>query len=333
MKKFLAWLVISGLITNMGDKLGWPSGLCGFFVLAIAVIVYNYDSSNNIFETKEEKERKERAAIELRAQAIREQKWRELQYEAKMAEKRKAEEEKRKEEQRRQQIAKNNYIDCEIKNLEKCKQAFIALNGVKTKEAYVTAADLISKNFKRDTIKWTDKVLDELGSIWNKTKFEVRNFDEENDYYNFHCHTKNGSSYDILCHGWANPLYETAILNGDLYVRVSEKVKRIVLANDCYKERLYELHPEIKNTRLSKTLHTKTERSKMTKDLRDIILNRDNYTCQCCGRKGGNGVLMEVDHIIPVSKGGMTVVDNLQTLCWECNRTKGSKVTARRLFY
>ena len=66
----------------------------------------------------------------------------------------------------------------------------------------------------------------------------------------------------------------------------------------------------------------------MTKDLRDAILNRDHNTCRICGRKGGNGVLMEVDHIIPVSKGGLTVVDNLQTLCWEFNREKSNKVVA-----
>ena len=34
----------------------------------------------------------------------------------------------------------------------------------------------------------------------------------------------------------------------------------------------------------------------------------------------------EIDHIIPVSKGGLTTEDNLQTLCWRCNRSKGNKM-------
>ena len=40
---------------------------------------------------------------------------------------------------------------------------------------------------------------------------------------------------------------------------------------------------------------------------------------------GGN-LLLEVDHIIPIIKGGLTKEDNLQTLCWKCNRSKGAKI-------
>ncbi|MBR2352886.1 MAG: HNH endonuclease, partial [Clostridia bacterium] len=43
------------------------------------------------------------------------------------------------------------------------------------------------------------------------------------------------------------------------------------------------------------------------------------------GATSRDGVKLEVDHIIPVSKGGKSTLDNLQTLCERCNRGKGTK--------
>ena len=70
------------------------------------------------------------------------------------------------------------------------------------------------------------------------------------------------------------------------------------------------------------------QRALMTSSLREKIKRRDNYTCQKCGLsiKDEPNLLLEIDHIIPLSKNGLTTEDNLQTLCWRCNRTKGSKI-------
>lgn len=72
------------------------------------------------------------------------------------------------------------------------------------------------------------------------------------------------------------------------------------------------------------------QRSLMTSDLREKIKERDNYTCQKCGLSINDekNLLLEIDHIIPISKGGMSTEENLQTLCWKCNRTKGAKIDA-----
>lgn len=70
------------------------------------------------------------------------------------------------------------------------------------------------------------------------------------------------------------------------------------------------------------------QRALMTSKLRQQIKERDHFTCKYCGasiEKEPN-LLLEIDHIVPVSKGGLTTEDNLQTLCWRCNRKKGSKV-------
>lgn len=83
---------------------------------------------------------------------------------------------------------------------------------------------------------------------------------------------------------------------------------------------------------LSEKVNNKKEkqyqRKLMTPKLRKYIIQRDNFTCCKCGNsiyKEPN-LLLEVDHIIPVSKGGLTEENNLQTLCWKCNRSKGSKI-------
>lgn len=72
----------------------------------------------------------------------------------------------------------------------------------------------------------------------------------------------------------------------------------------------------------------KEQRALMTKKLRESIKKRDNYTCCKCGNSiyKEENLLLEIDHIIPVSKGGFTEENNLQTLCWKCNRSKGNKI-------
>ena len=57
--------------------------------------------------------------------------------------------------------------------------------------------------------------------------------------------------------------------------------------------------------------------------LRWKILQRDNFTCQYCGQKAP-GVILEVDHIIPVGEGGTSEEANLITACSACNIGKSA---------
>ncbi|MCX7277694.1 MAG: HNH endonuclease signature motif containing protein, partial [Burkholderiales bacterium] len=70
------------------------------------------------------------------------------------------------------------------------------------------------------------------------------------------------------------------------------------------------------------------QRALMTSALREKIKNRDNFTCKICSLSTSQekNLLLEIDHIIPLSKGGITAEVNLQTLCWKCNRSKGAKL-------
>jgi hypothetical protein len=69
------------------------------------------------------------------------------------------------------------------------------------------------------------------------------------------------------------------------------------------------------------------QRALMTAKLRGHIKERDFFTCKICKISTSDEahLLLEVDHIKPVSKGGQSIEENLQTLCWKCNRTKSNK--------
>lgn len=59
--------------------------------------------------------------------------------------------------------------------------------------------------------------------------------------------------------------------------------------------------------------------------IRFEILQRDNFTCQYCGKNTKEDkIKLEIDHKIPISKGGSNNPHNLITSCSECNRGKGS---------
>lgn len=59
-------------------------------------------------------------------------------------------------------------------------------------------------------------------------------------------------------------------------------------------------------------------RKALSKRQRFEIFKRDRFTCQYCGRKPPD-VILQVDHIVPVSKGGDNSKVNLVTACRDCN--------------
>jgi len=84
---------------------------------------------------------------------------------------------------------------------------------------------------------------------------------------------------------------------------------------------------------------------------RFFIFKKDNYRCKCCGLKRTycykeltrnnkknyynlqlygidveERIMMTIDHIIPISKGGFNSKTNLQTLCERCNSNKGARL-------
>lgn len=62
-------------------------------------------------------------------------------------------------------------------------------------------------------------------------------------------------------------------------------------------------------------------RKAIGKKKRFEVFKRDSFTCQYCG-KSAPQVVLEIDHIKPVSKGGNNGYLNLVTSCFDCNRGK-----------
>ncbi len=70
----------------------------------------------------------------------------------------------------------------------------------------------------------------------------------------------------------------------------------------------------------------RAERGILSDSLRYDVLKRDNFRCVLCGMSSKDGAILHVDHIVPVSKGGKTEIDNLRTLCEKCNIGKSNKI-------
>ncbi|KUK85479.1 MAG: HNH endonuclease domain protein [candidate division TA06 bacterium 34_109] len=66
-----------------------------------------------------------------------------------------------------------------------------------------------------------------------------------------------------------------------------------------------------------------TKRTAISKRLRFEVFKRDSFKCQYCGRSAPD-VILQVDHIVPVSEGGDNDMLNLITSCQSCNLGKSN---------
>lgn len=114
--------------------------------------------------------------------------------------------------------------------------------------------------------------------------------------------------------GWRNALEEfVKYINSEETIQAKEE-KSGKIEKDT--------NVEIKNVKIK---IRRTPRD-INERLRFQVLKRDNFNCVCCGKSPAtnSNVELHVDHIIPWSKGGETVIENLQTLCSKCNLGKSN---------
>lgn len=135
-----------------------------------------------------------------------------------------------------------------------------------------------------------------------KIKFNLRTFTYHNNLNHYNRNTKEW---------WTDELPIEITFKASLsYDEILSRIE--VLNNYKFKMTEYEYNCE-------------DQRKIMTRRLRSVVILRDKKICQICGKICTDNEI-EIDHIIPVSKGGKTCEDNLQVLCRDCNRKKSNKI-------
>lgn len=116
------------------------------------------------------------------------------------------------------------------------------------------------------------------------------------------------------------------------FIGCGANLNLLFLSADCFRNNLIrenerETQDDNKWNKFNAPVKSKSKvpNRQITPALRFKILHRDGYCCGLCGRSKQDGVKLEVDHKVPVSKGGNDTEDNLWTLCYDCNRGKSNK--------
>jgi len=118
-----------------------------------------------------------------------------------------------------------------------------------------------------------------------------------------------------------SPSQYTASIYSDRFGSWRNALEEFVASIDHEHEELLSFEVEVK--RSEGTKRTKRDPSLA---LRFFVLKRDRFCCVACGRSPATvaGLVLEVDHIHPWSRGGETIEENLRSLCFDCNRGKGA---------
>jgi HNH endonuclease len=116
---------------------------------------------------------------------------------------------------------------------------------------------------------------------------------------------------------------ETASTSGewDKFRKVQFKNKKYRHYSECSE---YCSYKESTKNSIKKT--TRKRRTPISRQLRFEIFQRDNFTCQYCGKQKVEKAELEIDHIIPIAEGGKDEYSNLTTSCKDCNRGKSNKM-------
>ncbi|MCD4713810.1 MAG: HNH endonuclease [Clostridiales bacterium] len=142
---------------------------------------------------------------------------------------------------------------------------------------------------------------------------------------------KKPTVFEYLGHGKYRCLGSNYPYNGNIYHK--PKGQREFIVGTCINgDRIIaskdDFFNEDTDTNIDKRQNDHRTSRNPSMKLRFEILKRDNFKCCVCGASPAKNPMVElhVDHIIPWSRGGETIEENLQTLCSLCNYGKSNMI-------
>ena len=204
-------------------------------------------------------------------------------------------------------LCKNTYFDeymlpkydeKDIRNILKyyaqkeCKPKFIPFEELDRKKLDLTtmAKEIVNKDMRRSEIR------NYIDNLWNEEDGIIRIYFNKKTYF--------AKQLQI----------EIDIVEGEFETSESEE-------NFIGEKR------ELKELPLNEISKVNPEKAREIKNkVFSKYTNKDNeFYCNLCGYKSKFSGKFQIDHIKPISKGGLTELDNLQLLCTTCNKIKGDK--------
>lgn len=148
------------------------------------------------------------------------------------------------------------------------------------------------------------KCLEEIERIWTKLGRQPTTTDIKNGISKYSLHV-----YERRFGSWRKALeFFVSYINEERDVEKKNDLNENIKISEF-------IPPDLDNVQKRKTKRDINLR------MRFKVMKRDNFKCCICGRSPATtpGLELHIDHIKPWSKGGETTIDNLQTLCSDCN--------------
>lgn len=75
-------------------------------------------------------------------------------------------------------------------------------------------------------------------------------------------------------------------------------------------------------------INARKSRKAINNSIKYDVMKRDNFKCNYCGKSPAtdSNVELQIDHILPITKGGDNHISNLKTICKDCNIGKYDKL-------